>query len=37
MVLTNQMKTSALAKKKMKQEYKGKKKDNYKKKNIIKA
>ena len=36
MVLTNQMKTSALAKKKMKQEYKGKKKDNYKKKNIIK-
>lgn len=36
MVLTNQMKTSALSKKKMKQEYKGKKKDNYKKKKIVK-
>ncbi len=37
MVLTNNhVKTSALAKKKMKQEYKGKKKDNYKKKKIVK-
>ena len=37
MVLTNnQMKTSQLAKKRMKQQYKGKKKDNYKKKKIVK-